>query len=203
MSPLDYVIENISWYAPIYNLAWVLFMVYALTLPPLLLAWFKLPVWRQTLPTRPWAHQRYTYGYLVGAALVIFAFRLIPYWIFDDKWLHFMGGGLALALVYEYLARNFDLETGSGIISLRAVRNQPLAHLLANLILLVLFASFFSVFSELYEFVSKYALGYEFDSSGLDTWLDILANLSGALTGYLALWLAGWAQRPPFTSAQP
>ena len=36
-NPIEYLIENISWYAPIYNISWVLFMVYALTLPPLLL----------------------------------------------------------------------------------------------------------------------------------------------------------------------
>jgi hypothetical protein len=36
-NPLEYLIENISWYEPIYNIAWVLFMLYALTLPPLLL----------------------------------------------------------------------------------------------------------------------------------------------------------------------
>lgn len=37
-------------------------------------------------------------------------------------------------------------------------------HLLANLILLLMFASFFSVFSEPYEFASKYAAGHHSDS---------------------------------------
>ncbi len=94
------------WYAPVYNLAWVLFMVYALTLPPLLLALFKLPVLREIQPSAPWSAQRHTYGYLLGAAFVIFSFRLIPYWIFNDKILHFLGGGIAIALVYQYLALN-------------------------------------------------------------------------------------------------
>jgi hypothetical protein len=186
--PLAYLLENISWYEPIYNIAWVLFMVYALMLPPLLLAVFKLPVLRDVLPSRPWNHQRATYRYLVGAALVIFGFRLIPYWIFNDKILHFLGGGIAIALVYEYFVLNFDLENGPGIVSLRPLRDNNPALLAANLILLLLFASFFSVFSELYEFISKYVMGYQFDSSGFDTWLDILANLAGALLGYLALW---------------
>ena len=35
-NPIDYLLENISWYDPIYNIAWVLFMLYALTLPLLL-----------------------------------------------------------------------------------------------------------------------------------------------------------------------
>ena len=188
-NPLDYLLENISWYAPMYNLAWVLFMLYALTLPPLLLWIFKLPVLRDIQPSQPWAYQRQSYGYLLGAAFVIFSFRLIPYWIFDDKMLHFLGGGIAIALVYEYLSLNLRVPDGEGVVSLRGLRGKPGALLAANLILLILFASFFSVFSELYEFVSKYALGYQFDSSGLDTWLDILANLAGALAGYVGLWL--------------
>ncbi len=35
-NPMDYLLENIPWYDPIYNIAWVLFMLYALTLPVLL-----------------------------------------------------------------------------------------------------------------------------------------------------------------------
>lgn len=187
--PLAYLLENISWYDPIYNIAWVLFMVYALTLPPLLLWIFKLPLLRDVLPSRPWAFQRETYAHLLGAAFVVFSFRLIPYWIFNDKMLHFLGGGIAIALVYEYFALNFDLAGGRGIVSLRPLAGNKPALLAANLLLLVLFASFFSVFSELYEFVSKYVMGYQFDSSGFDTWMDILANLAGALVGYLGIWL--------------
>ncbi len=188
-NPLAYLLENISWYAPIYNIAWALFMLYTLALPPLLLWIFKLPVLRQVQPSRPWSYQRQSYGYLLGAMLVVFSFRLIPYWIFDDKILHFLGGGMAIALVYQYFVLNFCLDDGLGLVSLRHVRSNRPAHLAANLILLILFTSFFSVFSELYEFISKYVMGYQFDSSGLDTWLDILANLAGALLGYLGLWL--------------
>lgn len=199
-NPLDYLLENISWYAPIYNIAWVLFMLYALTLPLLFVGIFKLPILREVLPTHPWAVQRSSYGYLVAAALVIFSFRLVPYWIFDDKILHFLGGGIAIALVYEYFVINFGLEDGRGLFSLGAFQANRLAHLLANLVLLMLFASFFSVFSELYEFVSKYVAGYEFDSSGFDTWLDILANLAGAFVGYLGLWL--WKYGKPFQNSR-
>lgn len=192
-NPLAYLLENISWYAPVYNLAWVLFMVYALTLPPLLLALFKLPVLREIQPSARWSAQRRTYGYLLGAAFVIFSFRLIPYWIFNDKILHFLGGGIAIALVYQYLALNLLIAEGDGMVSLRHLRGRR-AHLFAaNLILLVLFASFFSVFSELYEFVSKALMGYAFDSSGFDTWMDILANLGGAIVGYMGVfWLRKW-----------
>jgi hypothetical protein len=189
-NPFNYLIENISWYEPIYNIAWVLFMLYALTLPLLLLAIFKLPVLREVQPTRSWRDHFQTYRYLFGAALVVFSFRLVPYWIFNDKILHFLGGGLAIALIYEYFILNFDLEQGEGIFNLSHARRSRSAHLAANLILLLMFASFFSVFSELYEFVSKYIAGYQFDSSGLDTWVDIMANLGGALLGYLILW--GW-----------
>ncbi len=83
-NPIDYLLENSSWYDPIYNIAWVLFMLYALTLPVLLLALFKLPALRPIQPTRTWADHFRTYGYLLAAAFVIFSFRLIPYWIFND-----------------------------------------------------------------------------------------------------------------------
>ncbi len=187
-NPITYLVENISWYEPIYNLAWGLFMLYALTLPPLVLAIFRLPVLRRVQPPAPWGEQRSTYGYLLGAALVVFSFRLIPYWIFNDKILHFLGGGIAIALVYEYLALNLRVPSGEGMVSRGHLRGNNAALLVGNLVLLLLFASFFSVFSELYEFVSKYVMGYQFDSSGFDTWLDILANMAGALAGYVGLW---------------
>jgi len=31
-------------------------------------------------------------------------------------------------------------------------------------------------------------MGYQFDSSGFDTWLDIMANMVGAGVGYVILW---------------
>ena len=189
-NPLTYLIENISWYEPIYNIAWVLFMLYALTLPLLLLALFKLPVLRRVQPSESWRYHFQTYRYLLGAAFVVFSFRLVPYWIFTDKILHFLGGGIAIALIYEYFVLNFNLERGQGLLNLSHVRESKSAHLLANLVLLILFACFFSVFSEVYEFISKYIAGYEFDSSGIDTWADIMSNLGGALLGYLGLW--GW-----------
>ena len=95
---------------------------------------------------------------------------------------------MSIALIYEYFVLNFKLEDGEGIFTLKHVRENKSAHLMANLILLLMFSSFFSVFSELYEFVSKYAAGYEFDSSGLDTWVDIMANLGGAFLGYFLIW---------------
>ena len=189
-NPIEYLLTNISWYAPIYNLAWVLFMLYALTMPPLLLAFFKLPNLRLVQPSRSWKEQRQSYGYLLAAAFVIFSFRLIPYWIFNDKILHFLGGGIAIALVYEYLLINFKVADGEGIFTFRHLTQGTWAHLLSNLVLIFFFSSAFSVFSELYEFVSKYIMGYQFDSSGFDTWLDILANLSGSFLGYALLW--GW-----------
>ncbi len=196
INPIDYLIENISWYDPIYNIAWLLFMLYALTLPLVLLALFKLPALRPIQPTRTWSGHFQTYGYLLAAAFVVFSFRLIPYWIFNDKILHFLGGGLAIALIYEYFVLNFRLYDGSGVFSLKFVQKNKATHLLANFVLILMFASFFSVFSELYEFVSKYVAGYEFDSSGLDTWVDILANLGGAFLGYLLIWMWKYARSP-------
>ena len=198
---IEYLIENISWYEPIYNIAWVLFMLYALTLPVLLLAVFKLPALRAIQPGRSWSYHFRTYGYLLGAAFVVFSFRLIPYWIFNDKILHFLGGGLAIALVYEYFVLNFNLYEGDGIFRIKPPGDGRVTHLLANLILLLMFASFFSVFSELYEFISKYVAGYQFDSSGLDTWVDILANLGGAYLGYGLIWL--WKYARPAAAVQP
>jgi hypothetical protein len=196
-NPIAYLIENISWYEPIYNIAWILFMIYALTLPLLLLAIFKLPPLRDIQPTQSWTYHFQSYRYLFGAAFVVFSFRLIPYWIFNDKLLHFLGGGFAIALVYEYLVLNFNLEQGQGIFSLKfAISGRKSTHLLSNLVLLLMFASFFSVFSELYEFVSKYIAGYQFDSSGLDTWADIMANLGGALIGYLLIWVWKYGRKP-------
>ena len=188
-NPIAYLIENISWYEPIYNIAWILFILYALTLPLLLLAIFKTRFLRDVQPTHTWTHHFQTYHYLLGAAFVVFSFRLIPYWIFNDKILHFLGGGLAIALVYEYLVLNFNVYEGTGIFSLKFAQGRKSTHLLANLVMLLMFASFFSVFSELYEFVSKYIAGYQFDSSGLDTWVDIMANLGGAFLGYFLIWL--------------
>jgi len=192
-NPIAYLIENISWYEPIYNIAWVLFMLYALTLPLLLLAIFKIPALHDVQTTQTWTYHFQTYHYLLGAAFVVFLFRLIPYWIFNDKILHFLGGGLAIALVYEYLILNFNVYQGTGVFSLKFSQGRKSTHLLANLVLLLMFASFFSVFSELYEFVSKYIAGYQFDSSELDTWVDIMANLGGALLGYFLIWL--WKYR--------
>lgn len=188
-NPFEYLIENISWYEPIYNIAWVLFMLYALTLPLLLLVIFKIPLLQKVQPTQSWKYHFQTYRYLLGATFVIFAFRLVPYWIFNDKILHFLGGGLAIALIYEYFVLNFKLEDGDGIFTLKRVSENKPAHLVANLVLLLMFSSFFSVFSELYEFISKYVAGYEFDSSGLDTWVDIMANLGGAFLGYFLIWV--------------
>ena len=199
-NPIDYLLENISWYDPIYNIAWVLFMLYALTLPLLLLALFKLPALRPIQPTRTWTDHVRTYGYLLAAAFVVFSFRLIPYWIFNDKILHFLGGGLAIALIYEYFVLNFRLVDGTGVFSLKFAQASKATHLLANFVLLLMFASFFSVFSELYEFVSKYMAGYQFDSSGLYTWVDILANMGGAFVGYLLIWLWKYGRsRSPLT----
>jgi hypothetical protein len=165
-----------------------LFMLYALTLPLLLLAIFKIPTLQAIQPSETWKYHFQTYRYLLGAALVVFSFRLVPYWIFNDKILHFLGGGMAIALIYEYFVLNFKLEDGQGIFDLSQTRGSKSAHLIANLILLLMFSSFFSVFSELYEFVSKYIAGYQFDSSGLDTWVDIMANLGGAFLGYFLIW---------------
>lgn len=201
-NPFEYLIENISWYEPIYNIAWVLFMLYALTLPLLLLAIFKIPALREIQPTQSWKFHFQTYRYLIGAAFVVFSFRLIPYWIFNDKVLHFLGGGLAIALIYEYFVLNFNLEEGRGIFNLSQARRRKSVHLLANLILLLMFASFFSVFSELYEFVSKYIAGYQFDSSGLDTWVDIMANLGGAFLGYFVIWLWKYGRKPMLVDQQ-
>ncbi len=80
--------------------------------------------------------------------------------------------------------------------SLKVAQESKVTHLLANFVLLLMFASFFSVFSELYEFVSKYMAGYQFDSSGLDTWMDILANMGGAFVGYLLIWLWKYGRSP-------
>lgn len=195
-NPIEYLIENISWYAPIYNIAWVLFMLYALTLPLLLLAIFhKIPILSEIQPPKPWRYHWQTYPHLLGAAFVIFSFRLIPYWVFNDKILHFLGGGIAIALVYEYFVLNFSICKGGGLFSLKHVAENKGGYLLANLILLIFFSSFFSVFSELYKFVSKYIAGYEFDSSGFDTWLDILANLGGSLVGYILIWFWKYARK--------
>ena len=100
-NPIAYLLRNISWYAPIYNLAWALFMLYALILPPLLLWIFKLPFLVLIQPSNSWGEHLKTYRYLLGAAFVIFAFRLIPYWIFYDKILHFLGGGIGGRRVFD------------------------------------------------------------------------------------------------------
>ncbi len=196
LNPISYLIENISWYEPIYNIAWVLFMLYALTLPPLAVFLFHRLSWlNRLLQPISWTEHRPTYFHLIGAMLVIFSFRLIPYWIFNDKILHFLGGGIAIALVYEYFILNLNIHKGNGIISLKHIAENKSSYLTANLFLLLFFSSFFSVFSELYEFASKYLAGYQFDSSGFDTWMDILANVGGAFLGYLLIWCWKYATK--------
>ena len=102
---------------------------------------------------------------------------------------------MSIGLIYEYLVLNWDCYEDKRLISLKAASQSRVVHLLANLIMLLLFTSFFSVFSETYEFVSKYFAGVEFDSSGLDTWLDILNNVGGAYIAYVVLWLIKYGLR--------
>ena len=143
-NPIEYLIQNISWYEPIYNIAWVLFMTYVLILPPLAVFAFQKIAWlRSLLPPRSWEQHRRTYPHLIGAAMVIFSFRLVPYWIFNDKILHFLGGGIAIALVYDYFILNLNIREGNGMISLRAFTENRFSYLVANLFLLMFFSSFF------------------------------------------------------------
>jgi ABC-type multidrug transport system fused ATPase/permease subunit len=195
-NPWNYLMENISWYAPIYNISWVLFMVFALTLPLLMLSFFHIfPVFRAVQPPKSWRYHFQTYGYLLAAALIIFGFRLIPYWIFNDKILHFLGGGMSIGLIYEYLVLNFDCYEDKRLFSFKSASQSRPVHLVANLLFLLLFTSFFSVFSEMYEFVSKYFAGVQFDSSGVDTWLDIVNNIGGAYLSYTVLWIVKYGIR--------
>ena len=85
-------------------------MLYALTLPLLLLGMFKIPVLREVQSSQSWKYRFQTYRYLLGAALVVISFRLVPYWIFNDKILHFLGGGMAIALIYEYSCSTLTLN---------------------------------------------------------------------------------------------
>lgn len=188
MNPVSYLIKNISWYAPIYNQSWVMMMLGTFLIPFLFVFLFKLPGLKKIQPTKNTKIILQSSWLLLLAVFIIFAFRLIPYWIFTDKWLHFMGGGLSIALVYEYFVICFCLDEGSGLISFSKIRKNPWLYLVANLFLLVFFVSFYSVGSEIAEFISKYYAGVKFDSSGIDTWLDIIANVGGCLLGYLAIY---------------
>jgi hypothetical protein len=46
-----------------------------------------------------------------------------------------------------------------------------------------------------------YIAGYQFNSSGLDTWVDIIPNLGGALPGYFVIWLWKYGRKPKTASA--
>lgn len=195
INPITYIIENISWYAPIYNISWVIFMISAFFYPWLALLIFRIPFLKKVLEPLPLSTNIKTSYYLVGAALAIFSFRLIPYWIFNDKILHFLGGGIAIALIYEYLLINFQIREKYQVISLLPYKDKAVQMFVANGILLLLFMCLFSVTSEMYEFVSKYLAGVQFDSSGLDTWLDIIYNIAGGYTGYIMLNVLQWVLR--------
>lgn len=186
-NPIEYFFENLSWYAPIYNISWVIMMVGTFAIPLIVLAMFKLPILRDIQPTASWKTHRQTIWYLLLGAFVIFCFRLIPYWIFNDKWLHFMGGGISIALVYQYYTINFKLDQTTGAITLAHLKDKKLAFIVANVILLTFFSAFYSLITETYEFVSKVGAGVEFDSDGIDTWIDILMNLAGSYFGYLLI----------------
>jgi ABC-type multidrug transport system fused ATPase/permease subunit len=187
INPITYLLENISWYAPIYNISWIIFIISAFFYPWLALLLFRIPLLKKVLEPASFSTNIRTSYYLVGAAFAIFSFRLIPYWIFNDKILHFLGGGISIALIYEYLIINFQIKERNQVISLLPYKDKRTEMLIANSILLLLFMCFFSVTSEMYEFISKYFAGVQFDSSGLDTWLDIIYNIAGGYAGYFML----------------
>ena len=189
MNPISYVITNISWYEPVYNQSWVMMMIGTFLIPFAFVFFFKLPGLRKIQPTKPAKTILKTSWLLLLAVFFVFAFRLIPYWVFTDKWLHFMGGGLSIALVYEYFVINFCFDEAGGIINLSKIKKSPGLYFVANIFLLVFFVSFYSVGSEISEFISKYYAHVQFNSSGIDTWLDIIANTAGCIVGYLIIFI--------------
>ncbi len=189
MNPLDYLITNISWYEPIYNQSWVMMMIGTFLIPFAFVFLFKIPALKKIQPTKPVKTILKTSWLLLLAVFFVFAFRLIPYWVFTDKWLHFMGGGLSIALVFEFFVINFCFDEGGGVIDFSRIKKNTWLYFLASIFILVFFVSFYSVGSEIAEFISKYYAGVKFDSSGIDTWLDIIANLAGALVGYLLIFI--------------
>ena len=81
-NPIEYLIENISWYAPIYNISWGLFIFYASTLPPLLVWIFhRSAALREIQSPQACTFHYGTYSYLIGAVLAIF----IWFWKYGIK----------------------------------------------------------------------------------------------------------------------
>lgn len=79
---------------------------------------------------------------------------------------HFVGGGVYAALIFEYLWRLFGFRT----------------HLIAKMLLLFAFVSTLGVASELAEFTISHLRIMTINTS--DTSWDLLANTTGAITGF-------------------
>lgn len=189
MNPIDYLLANISWYEPVYNQSWVMMILGTYLIPLIFVLLFKLPFLKKIQPTTPIRAILVSSWIIALAAFIVFSFRLIPYWIFTDKWLHFMGGGLSIALVYQYFAINFRFDHYGGIINLSKIKNHVGQYFVANIFLLIFFNSFYSFGTEISEFISKYYAGVKFDSNGIDTWVDIIANMAGSLIGYTIIFI--------------
>lgn len=112
----------------------------------------------------------YNIWYLFTAIVVIFCFSQIPEGIsiygHMNFLMHFLGGGFTVTLIYEYL-KGF-------------VKWKP--PLLSDLTILYFVLSGFTVASELLEFLLDTITRRWYSQTRIDTWLDLLANILGAIT---------------------
>jgi hypothetical protein len=106
------------------------------------------------------------------AAFLQFTISVIYSYNYSQKMnfvMHAVGGGVACALMFQHIKAQMKWKF---------TRFQELMFLLA-------FVSVFGVINELAEF-SLDTLGFgRFSIDRIDTWLDLLANSSGALIGHL------------------
>jgi len=109
------------------------------------------------------------YGWLIATVLAISCASAFSYYEggrVGNFVLHSVGGGVATALIFEYLKRGFRLK-----VSWRT-----------ELVLLFGLVSSLGALNELAEYAADSAGIAYFSYDRMDTWRDILANTLGALT---------------------
>lgn len=109
------------------------------------------------------------FGWLLATSLLILGASIFSYFEggrVGNFVLHSVGGGVATALIFEYLKRNFKLK-----VSWRT-----------ELVLLFALVSSLGALNELAEYAADSAGIAYFSYDRMDTWRDILANTLGALT---------------------
>jgi hypothetical protein len=125
-------------------------------------------------------------GYSKGQWILFFASAIVAFFLFypgieyssgiGNFWLHFFGGGVVCALIYEYLKLNLKLKF----------------IFIINCLILYFFTSGLGVGNELLELFIDLIFRRKSSSSFTDTAIDLLANTLGSFFGYFCTSIIRW-----------